>query len=78
MKICASLSYQCGLEICPTEIFKQLFLIKINFYLPRSLVISHSLHSLYKHLHLQKDPSSKRPEEIANFLADSASSQHLQ
>ena len=33
--------------------------------------------SLYKHLHLQKDPSSKRPEEIANFLADPASSTSL-
>ena len=34
MKICASFSYQCGLEICPTEISK-LFLIKIT---SRSLI----------------------------------------
>ena len=38
MKICASFSYQCGLEICPTEISK-LFLIKIT---SRSLICNKS------------------------------------
>ena len=51
MKICASFSYQCGLEICPTEISK-LFLIKIT---SRSLICIISLsHSLYKYLHFTK------------------------
>ena len=66
MKICASFSYQCGLEICPTEISK-LFLIKIT---SRSLICNKSqslslqVFTFYKEIHL----SSNARRRNANFL----------
>ena len=66
MKICASFSYQCGLEICPTEISK-LFLIKIT---SRSLICNKSqslslqVFTFYKKIHL----SSNARRRNANFL----------
>ena len=70
MKICASFSYQWGLEICPTEISKQLFLIKINF----SISDNSKSPSLFTSIYIYKKIRLPTPEEmflkicIANFL----------